>query len=156
MKKVLKNTKGFTLVELLAVIVVLAVIILIAMPSVMSAMEKARRNALITEAAEITKVAQTAYADDIMNNVATGNQSGTCYPLKWLVSNGFLDKNTTNYTGSVLLTVDTNGKATYKIWLSNGMFAIPGVISNEITNTSLTNSKSVSDECNGEASVVRK
>ena len=45
MRKMKNNKKGFTLVELLAVIVVLAIIILIAMPSVMSAMDKARRNA---------------------------------------------------------------------------------------------------------------
>ena len=40
MKDIIKNKKGFTLVELLAVIVVLAIIILVAMPNVMSAMEK--------------------------------------------------------------------------------------------------------------------
>lgn len=120
MKRMLKNSKGFTLVELLAVIVVLAVIILIAMPSVMSAMDKARRNALITEANEIAKVAQTAYADKSMSMTTPD----TCYSLEKLVDEGYLDKNLNGYTGSVQIIVGETGKITTKIWLSNGMYKI--------------------------------
>ncbi len=121
MKKLnLKNKKGFTLVELLAVIVVLAIIILIAMPSVMSAMDKARRNALITEASEITKIATTAYADDSMGTGITK----VCYNLKYLSDKGYLDKNLSGYTGQVGVEVDSNGKVSTKIWLSNGIYKI--------------------------------
>ena len=121
MKKLnLKNKKGFTLVELLAVIVVLAIIILIAMPSVMSAMDKARRNALITEASEITKIATTAYADDSMGTGITK----VCYNLKYLSEQGYLDKNLSGYTGQVGVEVDSNGKVLTKIWLSNGIYKI--------------------------------
>lgn len=119
-KSNLKNKKGFTLVELLAVIVVLAIIILIAMPSVMSAMDKARRNALITEANEITKIATTAYADDSMGTGITK----VCYNLKYLSDNGYLDKNLSDYTGQVGVEVDANGKVTTKVWLSNGIYKI--------------------------------
>lgn len=122
MKKLnLKNKKGFTLVELLAVIVVLAIIILIAMPSVMSAMDKARRNALITEASEITKIAATAFADDSMGTGLTSK----CYSLQALKDGGYLDKNLKDYSGSVSISIDSNtGAVTRKIWLSNGIYKI--------------------------------
>ena len=122
MKKLnLKNKKGFTLVELLAVIVVLAIIILIAMPSVMSAMDKARRNALITEANEITKIAATAFADDSMGTGLTSK----CYSLQALKDGGYLDKNLKDYSGSVSISIDSNtGAVTRKIWLSNGIYKI--------------------------------
>lgn len=122
MKKVLKNNKGFTLVELLAVIVVLAVIILIAMPAVMSSMDKARRNALVTEVSEIAKVAQTAYANDSMGTGITE----ICYNLEYLVENGYLDKNLSNYTGEVFLKVDENGKVSSDIDISNGIYRYAG------------------------------
>ena len=38
----MKNKKGFTLVELLAVIVILAIIMIIAIPAVLQTMESAR------------------------------------------------------------------------------------------------------------------
>lgn len=120
MRKMKNNKKGFTLVELLAVIVVLAIIILIAMPSVMSAMDKARRNALITEATEIVKIATTAYADDSMGTGITK----VCYNLKYLADNGYLDKNLTGYTGQVGVQVDATGKVETQIWLSNGIYKI--------------------------------
>lgn len=44
------NTKGFTLVELLAVIVILAIILLIAVPNVMGIIEKAKKDAFCSTA----------------------------------------------------------------------------------------------------------
>ena len=129
MKGILKNKKGFTLVELLAVIVVLAIIILIAMPSVMSAMDKARKNALYTEASEIIKIAQTAYADDMMNAAVPANTTGYCYSLEYLIDKGYMDKNlggtgsTATEYGSVLLKV-VDGSATYTVWLTNKIYSI--------------------------------
>lgn len=122
MNKVVKNKKGFTLVELLAVIVVLAIIILIAMPSVMSAMDKARRNALVTEATEITKIAQTAYADDSMGTGITA----ICYNFYYLVKEGYLDKKMDGYSGAVYLSIDAKGKVHSKIAISNGVYGYYG------------------------------
>lgn len=118
-KELLNNKKGFTLVELLAVIVVLAIIILIAMPSVMSAMDKARRNALVTEVNEISKIAQTAYADKSMGG--TGLTSA-CFNLKYLVDNGYMDKKLESYTGYVIVEVSDSGKVSTKADISNGIY----------------------------------
>ena len=153
MKEILKNRKGFTLVELLAVIVVLAIIILVAMPNVLSAMDKARRNTFVTEANEFAKIAQTAYAETVLNGQTTGDATkGYCYSMKGLISHGFMDKKTGTYdAGSVLLQVDTNGKATYTIWMSNATYKVSNTKLEEITAIGLatTNSTKAAENCGG-------
>ena len=52
---------GFTLVELLAVIVILAVILVIAVPSIMSTITESRKGALASSAKLIASSAETAY-----------------------------------------------------------------------------------------------
>ena len=129
MKDILKNRKGFTLVELLAVIVVLAIIILIALPAVLSSMEKARKNAFIVEATETVKIAQTAYSDAIMS----GKQGNTfCVDYAYLLDKGFIDKkDSTNYAGSVLIeVVPGTQKVTYTLWFSNPNYSITGFANN--------------------------
>ena len=56
-----KNKKGFTLVELLAVIVILAVVILIAVTAVVPRMNKARENAFVDEALVYIRAGKEAY-----------------------------------------------------------------------------------------------
>ena len=56
-----KPRRGFTLVELLAVIVILAVILVIAVPSIMSTIAESRKGALASSAKLIASSAETAY-----------------------------------------------------------------------------------------------
>ena len=56
-----KNKKAFTLVELLAVIVILAVILVIAVPSIMDTIKESRKGALASSAKLIASSAETAY-----------------------------------------------------------------------------------------------
>lgn len=143
--KLAKNTKGFTLVELLAVIVVLAIIILIAMPSVMSAMDKARKNSLVTEISEIAKIAQTAYADDSMGTGITSK----CYKLQDLVDNGYMDKKMSGYSGAVSLSVNpSNGKVSSKIRISNGVYKYEGFVQ-EADVSKLKSGATVNNNCDG-------
>lgn len=152
----LKNKKGFTLVELLAVIVVLAIIILIAMPSVLSSMEKARKNSFAVEANEVIRAAQTAYADAVMNGKASGNN--ICIPYNYL-KNGFLEKHDDNYNGSVLITINpTSGQASYKIYLSNSNYTVdsskntPDIDSSKVNQ--VTSSTTASNDCNKTGTVL--
>lgn len=110
------NKKGFTLIELLAVIVILAILILLAMPSVLNIMENARKNAFVTEAQSFVKAANTKYAQNILDN----KNDNLCYKIEDLP----VDKDFTGYSGSIKINVDKDGKATYKIWLSNGDYSI--------------------------------
>jgi type IV pilus assembly protein PilA len=56
------NKKGFTLVELLAVIVILAVILVIAIPNVLSIIDKSRKDSMVNTAKMMVKAAQLVVA----------------------------------------------------------------------------------------------
>ena len=71
MKKILKNKKGFTLVELLAVIVVLAIIMVIATQQVSNTIKKSRANSYFETVQSIRKGMQTACANDNSVNGTT-------------------------------------------------------------------------------------
>lgn len=72
MKK--NNTKGFTLVELLAVIVILAIILLIAVPNVMGIIENAKKDGFCSTAKLAYKSVEyfKLQESDLVNNLSSG------------------------------------------------------------------------------------
>jgi type IV pilus assembly protein PilA len=64
LKKFLKNDRGLTLVELLAVIVILGIIAAIAVPSIGSIISKSKNDAKVAEAIQIINGARLANASD--------------------------------------------------------------------------------------------
>ena len=101
----MKNQKGFTLVELLAVIVILAVVILIAVTAVIPRMNDARKGAFADEVMAYIRGAQEAYVESQMD----GGAGSTCFTVAWLNANK-IDKKATDYSGWVSL--DANGAGT--------------------------------------------
>ncbi len=65
----MKDRKGFTLVELLAVIVILAIIMIIAIPSVLGTLETARRKTFVEYITRVFEAGQNQY----LTQVSTGN-----------------------------------------------------------------------------------
>lgn len=61
--KFFKNEKGLTLVELLAVIVILGIVAAIAVPSIGSVIQKSRENAVKADALEVLNAAKTYVAE---------------------------------------------------------------------------------------------
>ena len=114
------NKKGFTLVELLSVIVILSVIVLIATNAVVPMADSARKQVLAMEANTLVKAAQTLYIQDNSGSTA-------CYSYDELINSGLIEKDDENYTGSISIEVGEDGNYTYKIWLSNGQYMINGV-----------------------------
>lgn len=116
-----KNKNGFTLVELLAVIVILAVIVLIATNNVLSSLEKGRRSAFATEGnVLVNESAKVAY--QLENRVGS-----VCYSLEYLHQKDYYSKgDQQGYHGSVLISVSKEGATTYTFWLSNGSYIING------------------------------
>lgn len=126
--------KGFTLVELLAVIVILAVLVLLAVPSVIKMMDNSKKNSFAVEAENIIKGAKLAYADSLLNagsitptsvtgvTVTDGTASGKCFDITNL--DNYVDKTFDNdAVGSVLVDA-TNNK--YYIWYYDGVYSVTG------------------------------
>lgn len=65
----MRKKNGFTLVELLAVIVVLAIIMIIAIPSVLDTMNNARRKTFVIYAEKIFKSTQEQYTMDSQSSI---------------------------------------------------------------------------------------
>ncbi len=130
-----KYRKGFTLVELLAVIVILAVLVLMAAPRVLRMMEEARSNSFKTEAGSIIDGAKLAYADDALKG---GNSNG-CFRIPKKAGEStiadFMDKNWEGYYGYVK--IDTNG-SDHTIWITNGSYFINGGTAGALTVTKVT------------------
>ncbi|RHW40166.1 type II secretion system protein [Lysinibacillus yapensis] len=64
MKKRIKNEKGLTLIELLAVIVILAIVSAIAIPAIGNIIDNSRYNAVKADAINVINAAQLYYTDN--------------------------------------------------------------------------------------------
>ena len=100
----MKKKKGFTLVELLAVIVILAVILVIAVPQIMSVIESARKGSIESTAKLIAEGAEREYTNRKTLGKDTNNIE--CSDVSSMNSNDY---------GSCVITFDNAGKATVKV-----------------------------------------
>ena len=109
MKKL--NKKGFTLVELLAVIVVLAIIMVLTLPTVMNSLSSARQSSFLLYASRMLDTAADKYQSDVLLN---GGKK--CYTISDLNA-----ENTSNYKGKVLV---SNDGTTYTIQMYDANYQI--------------------------------
>lgn len=105
------NKKGFTLVELLAVIVVLAIIMVLTLPTIMNSLSSARQSTFLLYASRMLDTAADKYQSDALLN---GGKS--CYTISEL--NG---ENTSSYKGRVLISTDGT---TYTIQMYDANYQI--------------------------------
>ena len=99
----MKKKKGFTLVELLAVIVILAVILVIAVPQIMSVIESARKGSIESTAKLIAEGAEREYT----NRKILGKDTNIeCSDVSSMNSNDY---------GTCVISFDNRGKATVSI-----------------------------------------
>ena len=82
LKKLIRNEKGLTLIELLAVIVILGIIAAIAIPSIGGLIENSRKDAHIANAHQMVNAARLAY---------TADSTKTEYNLKYLEDEKYLE-----------------------------------------------------------------
>ena len=93
-----KSSKGFTLVELLAVIVILAIIMIIAIPAVLETLDAARRKAFIEYVNKVSSLSQKQLSEDQM----LGSKSLTeC--VVYNVKTGLDLNNTGDFDGWILI-----------------------------------------------------
>ncbi|RDI44157.1 type II secretion system protein [Falsibacillus pallidus] len=119
--KALKNQKGFTLVELLAVIVILGIIAAIAVPSIGGIIDKSKADAHRANALQIISAAKIAVAANDSTIIVPSTPS-----VKQLVDGGYLDaipgdpdndKKAYDGTNSKVLIVKKGNAITYSITL---------------------------------------
>ena len=119
--------KGFTLVELLAVIVILAVIALIATPAVLNTIEDSKAASAEVSARNIVSAAKTQYLQNIMEGKTNSDID--------------LSTDTLKYDGELaekgVLKYDDNGNVTGKMYISGYCVEIDS--SENIKSTKTTN-----------------
>jgi len=84
LKKRLKNEKGLTLIELLAVIVILAIVAAIAIPAIGNMLENSRYNAAKSDAINIINAANLYFTEE-------GSSNGDKVSVKKLLEDNYLD-----------------------------------------------------------------
>lgn len=117
LKRIQKNQKGFTLVELLAVIVILGIILAIAIPAIGNVINKSENDAHAANVKLFENAARLAHVSDLEVDSAVQG-----YKLSTLEINGYLEeipvnpKTDTEYSGDsvVKVTEDSGGKVTFE------------------------------------------
>ena len=126
----MKKENGFTLVELLAVIVILAVVILVAVTAVIPIMEKSRKSAFADEAMSYIKAATTANLEE----QALGGAGSSCYTVAALQDGKYIEQRKANYSGYVQKD-STTGE--WKVTLYNNVYYVTAASGN-ITRANVT------------------
>ena len=122
--------KGFTLVELLAVIVILAIILLISIPAVLNSLSIARKKSFIEYVSKIYTTTEKQFLVDQMDNYEL--ESCVLYNIKdiGLASTG-------DYEGYTLIVKDSNEKYHFYLTLYDKTYMISGLEYSTITIDSL-------------------
>lgn len=143
------NKKGFTLVELLAVIVVLAIIMIIAIPAVVESMNNAKKGSFKIYAQRALGNAESTFqSEDLLATLPTSGTDSNrkkidencyCYTLSaiGLTSSG-------NFKGYVTISLDAKREATYRVTLTDNSYYTVGS-----TYTDLNDGSKIVDGNNG-------
>jgi len=129
------NKKGFTLVELLAVMTILLVMSFFLVRSFHKSFEKNRAKSFLSEALIISEGARNRYQDDrladnFVNDYFNGMyEDKSCYNYSSALKNSFISKYSNKYIGSVEVCHGMECDYNTKIWLTDGEHYLNGVIS---------------------------
>ncbi len=148
------KSKGFTLMELIVVIVILALLILMAGPQILKLMEQNKQGTFRNDVQEMVKTAENAFTTKSLKpnsgiKIVNGRKY-LCMSLEQLKSEGFLNKELNDssdnplWMGWIEISVPTgNGETTYTLTVTNGEYYLQEVASNKVDATDLTSTTSI-------------
>ena len=130
---------GFTLVELLAVIIIIGLIFLLAVTNVIPVFRKSKTKGFINDAVTLAEAARIKYKDDILNglddDMFAGHMSGKkCYSIEDDLIGTYASNLNARLHGSVEVCYGTTCTYDTKVWLTNGDMFIDGDIIDENNN----------------------
>ena len=131
----MKNEKGFTLVELLAIIVILGILMTLAIPAVQRVLKSSQKKTFVEYAEKIAQTAQTKYNQDIMKEEISDSDS-VIYDVK----KDLKLSSTGDYNGYVLVTEDK-----IYVTLYDNNYAVYGVDYNSINTSNIQYRYEVTD-----------
>lgn len=111
------NRKGFTLIELIAVVVIMAIIALLATPNIIGLLEKGKKEEFVADAKEFISKASYQYRSEKFNDEQNGSPNYDIENIKGVDSEDIKGPWGKDYAGKVIIEND-GGKITYKITLS--------------------------------------
>ncbi|MED0662702.1 prepilin-type cleavage/methylation domain-containing protein [Geobacillus thermodenitrificans] len=123
LKRIIKNEHGLTLIELLAVVVILGIISAIAVPSIGGLIDNSKKDAHVANAQQMINAAKIAVTAD--KSLIPDGSKPVKIELKKLESNGYLEKvkdpdgGTYNKTDSYVMISNDNNKLSYSVKLIN-------------------------------------
>ncbi|KMY54909.1 hypothetical protein AC623_14000 [Bacillus sp. FJAT-27231] len=123
-KQRLKDQKGLTLIELLAVVVILAIISAIAIPAIGGLIDNTKKDAHVANAQQMISSAKTWVAGNA--NEAIDATNGQKLTLQKMMDDGLIDpiddpdKGTYDATASYVLIKKSGKTYSYEVKLTNG------------------------------------
>jgi len=123
----IKNRKGFTLIELIVVLAVLAIIMAIAVPRFLGVQEEAKKNADVSTAAMMAKAAELY----VVSENKTTTDGDTSVTVALLTASGKYMESTAGfdyYTGTVVITMNKNGECTAITVGSKALYPKPAIL----------------------------